>query len=158
MTDNSFLYILLIFIVLIIFLAYMPIKSKNDDENEMDKPDLTSVKKKLYSEIMAAFGEMLDDTGKIVVYESSKSKHEPIAAIIIVSLPYDMIYLKIDYNYKANVLVQFRSDCFVKLNKTAQSADIYSDCDFHDTSEELVTLCAALNALSNYQLTAVSEV
>ena len=37
MTDNPFLYILLIFIVLIIFLAYMPVKCKEDDTD----PDLS---------------------------------------------------------------------------------------------------------------------
>ena len=176
MTDNPFLYILLIFIVLIIFLAYMPVKCKEDDsdfelaenvedtdlsdECETKAVDTEIVEKKLYSAIMAAFGDALEREGKIITYSSAELNRfdEPIVSVITLLLPNDMLYLKFDYNLDSRQLVKNYSNRLVKLDTANQRADIYTERLHHDTLEDNITLTLALDGLLGCDMLVVSEV
>ena len=177
MTDNPFLYILLIFIVLIIFLAYMPVKCKEDDDTDLDleenaeEPNLSDecetkavdteiVEKKLYSAITAAFGDALESEGKIITYSSAELNRfdEPIVSVITLLLSNDMLYLKFDYNLDSRQLVKNYGNRLVRLDTANQRADIYTERLHHDTLEDNITLTLALDGLMDCDMLIVSEV
>ena len=175
--SGGFLLFLLLGLLFIMFLAYLPRKEKpekhdedidltddNEDTDVSDEaepaPDYDVVKKKLYSAITAVFDDTLNNAGNIIIYSTPEVNifEEPLISVITILLPNNMLYLKFDYKYDSKKHIKFVGDCVVRLDAENQSADIYTDRCYHDTTSETIALAVAVSELVDCDIPAVLEV
>ena len=148
------LIVLLLCLSVIIYLAYLPIKNGKKSET---KPDVDSVKKKLYFIIMELFGDSLNCENKIISYGSSEGddyidSFVPYVTVTSVVLSCDTLYLKLDYNFNSKRIIKYDDECFIKVDQKNKLAYLITRDRYvfdDEEAKELVRLYAALAELSS---------